>query len=149
MPNLPPGARNTHSDYDNSEKLLVSWAGDFTATPVIDESFDFFLHNYYDPVLKQTRQRPEFLAPGFLGIKFLYISADSNGVENKINGFAWSAASPSQDHSGPYLGVVGLDSKYEAMANPLLLSEAFRILRIPVWVKIDSMPIFHWDHLIY
>ncbi len=126
MPNLPPGARNTQSYYDSSEKLLVSWAGDFTATPIIDESFDYFLHDYYDPVLKQTRQRPEFLAPGFLGIKFLYISPDSNGVENKINGFAWSAASPSQDHSGPYLGVVGLDSKYEAMANPLLLSEAFQ-----------------------
>lgn len=124
FPNFPDGARNTHSSYDSENRLLVAHAGDFTATPGIDESFDFFNHVVYDPINDRNTLSPEFIAPGFMGIKFLYISPDSNGVENSIR-FAWSAAAPTNDHSGPFLGVAGLDNKYAAMADPLLLSEAF------------------------
>ncbi|MBN2364935.1 MAG: hypothetical protein EH225_02170 [Calditrichaeota bacterium] len=126
FPNLPAGARNTHSSYDPQNRQVVCWAGDYTDTPGVNESFDYFEHLEYDPVENRNVIRPEFLAPGYTGIKFLYISPDSLGRENTINGFAWSAASPSQDHSGPFLGVAGLDNKYDAMANPLLLSEAFQ-----------------------
>jgi hypothetical protein len=124
-PNLPEGARNTQSTFDEEERLLIAWAGDNPETPVTDESFDYYENTRFDPIQDQTVREPEFLAPGFLGIKFLYIAPDSTGRENHINGFAWSAAAPSQDHSGPFLGVTGLDNKYNAMADPLLLSEAF------------------------
>jgi len=124
FPNFPDGARNTQATYDPDKRLMVAWAGDFAATPGIDESFDFFQHVRYDPITDRNVFSPEFIAPGFMGIKFLYVSPDSNGVENKIN-FVWSAAAPTNDHSGPFLGVAGLPSKYEAMANPLQLSEAF------------------------
>ncbi|MFZ5517637.1 MAG: T9SS type A sorting domain-containing protein [Candidatus Zhuqueibacterota bacterium] len=122
--NFPDGARNTHSSYDADDRLLLAFAGDFIATPGLDESFDFFNHVVYDPIRDENTLSPEFIAPGFMGIKFLYVSPDSNGVENSIR-FAWSAAAPTNDHSGPFLGIAGLDSKYEAMANPTLLSEAF------------------------
>ena len=125
FPNFPSGARNTHSTFDPEKRLLVAWAGDLTTTPGFDESYDFFEHVRYDPITNQNILSPEYIAPGFLGIKFLYISPDSTGIENRLNGFAWSAAAPTADHSGPFLGVAGLENKYAAMANPLLLSEAF------------------------
>lgn len=125
FPNLPEGARNTRSTFDPEKRLLVAWAGDNPETPITDESFDYFENARFDPIDDGIVREPEFIAPGFLGIKFLYISPDSTGMENHINGFAWSAAAPSQDHSGPFLGVTGLDNKYNAMVDPLLLSEAF------------------------
>lgn len=125
FPNFPDGARNTRSTYDPEKMQLVARAGDFAGTPGVDDSFDPFDHLQYDPITDRSETSPEFVAPGFLGLRFLYISADTTGIENHINGFAWSAAAPSNDHSGPFLGVAGLDNKYAAMANPLLLSEAF------------------------
>lgn len=125
FPNAPAGARNTHSTFDADEKLLVAWAGDLTTTPGEDESFDYHEHVRYNPIDDRDILEPEYVAPGFWGLKFLYISPDSLGNENHINGFAWSAAAPSSDHSGPFLGVAGLENKYAAMANPLRLSEAF------------------------
>ncbi len=125
FPNFPEGARNTHSRWDQERRLLVAWAGDFTQSPGIDESFDLFQERVCDPVRDRATVTSRFLAPGFVGLKFLHISPDSSGQPNRINGFAWSAAPPTNDHSGPFLGVAGLVSKYAAMANPLLLSEAF------------------------
>lgn len=124
-PNFPDGARNTKSSFDEDRRLLLAWAGDLTATPGIDESFDYFEHLRYDAINDRNIIVPEYVAPGILGIKFLYSSPDSTGQENRLNGFAWSAAAPSNDHSGPFLGVAGLDNKYSAMADPLKLSEAF------------------------
>ncbi|MBN1153989.1 T9SS type A sorting domain-containing protein [candidate division KSB1 bacterium] len=124
-PNFPDGARNTKSSFDEDKRLLLAWAGDLTTTPGVDESFDYFEHLRYDAINDRNIVEPEFVAPGILGIKFLYISPDSTGQENRLNGFAWSAAAPSNDHSGPFLGVAGLDNKYAAMADPLKLSEAF------------------------
>ncbi|MCI0515144.1 hypothetical protein L0128_18170 [candidate division KSB1 bacterium] len=131
FPNFPDGPRNTQSTYNPAERLLVAWAGDYTGTPGVNESFDFFNHVLYDPIQDRNVISPEFVAPGFLGIKFLYISPDSTGIENRINGFVWSAASPTNDHSGPFLGVAGLNEKYAAMADPLQLSEAFTDPRDP------------------
>ncbi|MDZ7384863.1 MAG: hypothetical protein ONB07_01965 [candidate division KSB1 bacterium] len=125
FPNFPEGARNTHSRWAPERRLLVAWAGDFTPTLGSDESFDFLQERVYDPVQGRSVVSSRFLAPGFIGIKFLHVSPDSTGQANRINGFAWSAAPPTNDHSGPFLGVAGLPSKYAAMANPLLLSEAF------------------------
>jgi hypothetical protein len=125
FPNYPAGAKNTHSTFDAEEQLLVAWAGDLTTTPGEDESFDYHEHVRYNPINDRDILKPEHVAPGFWGLKFLYISPDSSGEENHINGFAWSAAAPSSDHSGPFLGVAGLENKYTAMANPLHLSEAF------------------------
>ena len=124
-PNYPSGARNTQSRWDADSLTLISWAGDFSATSNWDESFDLFSSTVYDPVLGEDIVESEYLAPGFMGIRFLYISPDSSGLENQINGFSWSAAAPSGDHSGPFLGVLGLDNKYDAMADPSLLSNAF------------------------
>lgn len=125
FPNYPPGARNTRSNFDATRMLLTARAGDFTETPGVDESFDFFRHIYYDPIKDRNYISPEFIAPGVIGIKFLYISPDSLGRENHLNGFVWTAAAPTNDHSGPFLGVSGLIPKYAAMADPLQLSEAF------------------------
>jgi len=123
-PNLPDGARNTESRYDQGQRMLVSWAGDYTESGDRDETYDYFEHAEYDAITDQTRFQPEFVAPGYHGIKFLYISPDSTGQENHINGFVWSAASPSND-AGPFEEVQGLDNKYRAMANPLNLTRAF------------------------
>jgi hypothetical protein len=87
-PNLPEGARNTHSVYDADKRLLTAWAGDNPETPVTDESFDYYENARFDPIRDRTIREPEFLAPGHLGIQFLYISPDSTGNENHINGFA-------------------------------------------------------------
>lgn len=124
FPNLTDGARNTVSSYDASQRLLVARAGDFRQTVGVDESFDPYTFVSYDPINDRNIQVPEFVAPGFVGIKFLYISPDTSGVENRINGFAWAAGSPSQD-SGPFESVLGLDDKYDAMRDPLLLTRAF------------------------
>ncbi len=126
FPNYPPGAKNTMSAYDPTEKLLTAWAGDLNTTPGRDESYDYFEHQIYDPIHNVNRIEPEFIAPGYMGIKFLYISRDSSGVENKIKDFVWSAAPATNDHAAPFFGVTGLDAKYQAMENPLLLSEAFK-----------------------
>ena len=125
FPNFPDGAKNTTCTFDEEEFLMVGWAGDLKTTPGIDESFDYFEHLRYDAINDRNIIEPEYVAPGFLGIKFLYVSPDTSGEANRLNGFAWSAAAPSSDHSGPFLGVAGLDNKYEAMADPLKLSEAF------------------------
>jgi len=126
FPNAPAGAKNARSIWDPAQKLLTCWAGDLAATPGTDESWDFFEHYIYDPVTNRNRIEPEFVAPGVLGIKFLSISPDSNGVADRISDFVWSAAPATNDHAAPFLGVTGLDAKYDAMANPLLLSEAFK-----------------------
>lgn len=125
FPNFPDGARNTRSTYDPAKMELIAWAGDFAGTPGEDDSFDPFNHLTYEPITNRSQSDLEFVAPGFLGLRFLAISPDSNGSANRVNGFAWSAAAPSNDHSGPFLGVAGLESKYAAMADPRLLSEAF------------------------
>lgn len=125
FPNFPDGARNTHSTYDPETVTLLAWAGDFKETPNEDESFDYFEHQRYDPFTDRFKSEPEFLAPGKMGIRFLHISADSTGQENRINGFYWSAAPPSNDHSGPFLEVAGIDNKYSAMADPSKLTQAF------------------------
>lgn len=124
FPNLNQGARNTQSRYYPDEKMAVSWAGDYKATPGLDESYDFFNYLSFDPILNENISIPEFIAPGAVGIKILYAPADKDGIENKINGFAWSAGAPSQD-SGPFQEVQGINAKYEATANPLLLTRAF------------------------
>ena len=125
FPNFPPGARNARSRWNPEEKLLTCRAGDLAATPGFDESYDYFEHYIYDPVADRNRIEPEFVAPGVMGLKFLALPPDSNGVEG-INDFVWSAAPATNDHAAPFLGVTGLDAKYAAMADPMLLSEAFR-----------------------
>ena len=124
-PNYPEGARNTQSRWDADKLTLTSWAGDLSSSTGWDESFDHFSSTVYNPVLGEDVVESEYLAPGFMGLRFLYISPDSSGIENHVNGFVWSAAAPSGDHSGPFLGVLGLDNKYVAMANPLMLTNAF------------------------
>ena len=124
FPNLTDGARNTIGSWDPDRQLLTAYAGDYRSTPAFDESFDPFTFVKYDPINDRNLQQPEFVAPGFMGIKFLSIAPDSNGVADKINGFAWSAGSPSQD-TGPFESVLGLNDKYDAMADPSLLTRAF------------------------
>ena len=124
-PNYPAGARNTQSRWDADSLTLINWAGDLSSSTSWDESFDFYSTVVYDPVLGQDVVETEYLAPGFMGLRFLYISPDTTGLENHVNGFTWSAAAPSGDHSGPFLGVLGLDNKYDAMADPSLLANAF------------------------
>lgn len=125
FPNFIDGARNTRSAYNPANKTLTAWAGDYLDSPTQDESFDYFVHSELDPLTDTYYEKPEFIAPGFMGIKFLHISADSSGQENRINGFRWCAASATDDYGGPFLDVAGLDNKYMAMANPDLLTGAF------------------------
>ncbi|MCB9070679.1 MAG: hypothetical protein H6629_23125 [Calditrichae bacterium] len=122
-PNLTDGARNTIGKWQPDEWLISTYAGDYTSSPGIDETFDPYDFVTYDPVNDRNVITNEFVAPGFVGIKFLEIPADTNGV-SKINGFAWSTGAPSQD-SGPFENVLGLDDKYDAMADPSLLTRAF------------------------
>ncbi len=124
FPNLTKGARNTISRYDPEKKMVISWAGDYKDTPNIDESFDPYEYMRYDPITNQNIRIPEFVAPGAVGIKILSVPPDTNGVENKINGFAWSAGAPSQD-VGPFQEVQGVNAKYAATADPTLLTRAF------------------------
>ncbi len=124
FPNLTRGARNTISRYDPEHRMVISWAGDYRATSDVDESYDPYEYIRYDPVSSQNIRIPEFIAHGAVGIKMVYIPPDTNGVENKINGFAWSAGAPSQD-VGPFQEVQGVNAKYAATADPTLLTRAF------------------------
>ncbi len=124
-PNLTSGARNVESYWDPNERLLTFWAGDFKDSPGVDDSYDYFENQVYDPVEDNFDTEPEFIAHGHAGIKFLYISPDTFGVANRINGFTWSTAPPSGSSTAPFLGVTGLDAKYEAMEDVSKLSDAF------------------------
>lgn len=124
FPNYTRGARNTTGYYDENDRLAVAWAGDFKGTTGVDESFDPFRHSVFDTQSGQISQFTEYMAPGFTGIRFLHISPDTNGVENRINGFTWSAGAADKD-GGPFEDVLGLNNKYEAMADPSKLTRAF------------------------
>ncbi len=124
FPSYPDGARNTHSSYDPSSRMAVAYAGDFSPTSQTDESFDYYEYLDYDPVTQQNVKAPEFIAPGYTGIRFLYISPDSTGQENHIRAFGWSAGATSNDQ-GPFESVLGLDNKYAAMRDPMKLTRAF------------------------
>jgi hypothetical protein len=124
FPNLTKGARNTQSRYYEDERMVVSWADDFLDTPGDNEQFDYFEFSEYDPVSDRNLVLPEYVAPAAVGVKFLYISPDSTGTENRIRKFAWSAGAPMQD-TGPFQQVQGVGNKYNATGDPMLLTRAF------------------------
>lgn len=124
FPTYPDGARNTRSYYDAQKQMVVAYAGDFNLTTQTNESYDYYEYLKYDPVTQKNVKAPEYIAPGYMGIRFLYISPDSTGQENHIRSFCWSAGSPSNDQ-GPFESILGLDNKYASMRDPKRLTRAF------------------------
>ena len=124
FPTYPDGARNTRSYYDADKQMVVAYAGDFTETAQSNESYDYYEYLKYDPVTQDNVAAPEYIATGYAGVRFLYISPDSTGQENRIAAFNWSAGLNSGDQ-GPFGSVLGLDNKYLAMRNPMLLTQGF------------------------
>ncbi len=83
-PNLTSGARNVESQWNAEEKLLTYYAGDFKDSPGTDDSYDYHVRQRYNAFSDKFDDIPEWVAPGHAGIKFLYISADTFGVENRF-----------------------------------------------------------------
>ena len=52
-------------------------------------------------------------------MKFIYISPDSSGRANRINGYAWSAADDRIDLYGPFgTAGIGLEGRYAICKDP-------------------------------
>src|SRR6056297_1386650 len=113
-PNYLSGARNTQSAYDDEERLVTAWAGDYRHTNN-DEQYDFFEYQVYNSVTNEYEMESEFMAPGKMGIKILDATLNNKDVDVK---FTWSAGSPNSDYEGPFAGVAGFENKYNAMKDP-------------------------------
>jgi hypothetical protein len=124
-PSYRAGARNTHSRWDSEKRLLTAWAGDFTLTADMDDSYDPYEYYRYSAIDNVERPRTEFMAPGIVGIKLLEVTPDEGPEPDKINKFTWSAGAPDSDYQGPFTAVAGVKNKYDAMKDPSLLFDAF------------------------
>ncbi|MDD5582305.1 MAG: hypothetical protein PHS99_03715 [Candidatus Marinimicrobia bacterium] len=123
-PSYRAGARNTHSRWNEEERLLLAWAGDFTLNPQKDDSWDPYESYQYSAIENLERPITEYMAPGMIGIKLLEVSPNDGPDPNKIR-FTWSAGPPDSDYQGPFTAVAGMKNKYDAIKDPSLLYDAF------------------------
>jgi len=110
FPQFGAGALNNRFLYDTRRRLLYGWADDYTAAPENDK---------YDPYLYEAGGPPskrEWLAPAFVGLKFLYISRNKSGRENQVGPVAWSVSEPRS--SFPFTGLNTPELWYAAMKDP-------------------------------
>jgi len=111
FPSYSAGSRNNRFIFDPTRRLIYGWAIDFPVTAGVDETYDFYPQGGPD-------RKGEFLAPGYPGLKFLYISPDSTGRTNRINGYAWAVADDRIDLYGPFIGITGYATEYEILKDP-------------------------------
>lgn len=122
-PNHPSGARNTIARWNEANRSVTAWAGDYAETSE-DEAFGYYSYLSFNSFTNEYEDNSEYMAPAKVGIKLLddFSAFDTT---SRFNGFVWAQGPSSSDYEGPFAGVSGLENKYNAMANPLLLNEAF------------------------
>ncbi len=139
FPNYNQGARNTRVLWDQNRRMMYAYASDFKESSGND-SYDYWEAGGPD-------RQGEYLAPAYVGLKFLYISPDSSGTENRINGYGWSASHPTQgSHPFTDKGIMELD--YAVIKNPAMATDAItspgdsRWGSTKVWTLVSLGP---WD----
>lgn len=122
-PSHPAGARNTVGRWDPEQRRVTAWADDYAETAE-DESFGYYSYLSYNNYTNEYEEEHEYMAPAKIGIMLLddYTAFDTS---SHFNGFVWAQGPSSSDYEGPFAGVSGLENKYNAMADPLLLNDAF------------------------
>ncbi len=126
-PQYSEGARNNRFFFIPTERLLFGYADDFSATVGRNEKY-----GYYDQGGPQ--RQGEWLAPGYPGLRFLYISPDSTGRANRINGYAWSAGDDRIDLYGPFgTAGIGLDGRYAICKDPRNAASVVVSPADPIW----------------
>ncbi len=122
-PNHPAGARNTLGRWNESTRSITAWAGNYAETAE-DESFGYYSYFSFNSFTSEYEDQYEYMAPAKIGIKLLD-DFSAYDTSSRFNGFVWAQGPSSSDYEGPFAGVSGLVNKYNAMANPMLLNEAF------------------------
>ena len=122
-PNHPAGARNTIGRWNEAKRSVTAWAGNYSETAE-DESFGYYSYLSFNSFTNEYEDHYEYMAPAKIGIKLLD-DFSAYDTSSRFNGFVWAQGPSSSDYEGPFAGVSGLENKYNAMANPMLLNEAF------------------------
>ncbi len=139
FPEYNDGARNTRMIWDPFRRMMYGYATNFKEEEG-DQSYD-----YWDKG-GPTREG-EYLAPGYAGIKFLYISPDSSGQENRIHDYGWAASHPTQA-THPFTNKAEQNAKYRVIREPANATDAMtgmgddRWGRSRVWSLVTLGP---WD----
>lgn len=137
FPELTPGARNTWFFYDNTRRMIWGRAADYPPT-VANEDYDYSANQ--GPVLEDGTNSGEWLAPGFVGVRLIFSSADKTGANTRVNKFGWSAASNSIDLSGPFTGISGTkEAKYDVLKDPANASSFVNSPGDTVYMKRNRM----------
>jgi len=104
------GNRDNMFEYDKQERLFYGWNDDFSEEPG-DDTFDYWPDG-------GPNQRGEWLAPAYVGLKFLYISPNDSGEANYIHDYTWSAQDPTTV-ANPFINASGLDKgTYSVIKDP-------------------------------
>jgi len=104
------GNRDNVFTYDENRRMFYGWNGDFEGRAG-DDTYDYWTQG-------GPNQNGEWLAPGFAGLRFLYISPNDSGVANHIHDYTWSAMDPTLATT-PFSGASGYDmGQYEIIRNP-------------------------------
>ncbi len=139
FPNYNAGSRNTRMLWDRNRRLMYGYATDFK-----DVAGNFSYDYWADG---GPERKGEYLAPGYAGIKFLYISPDSTGEENRIHNYSWAASHPTQS-SHPFTNKGTMEEDYAVLKNPTLATDAItspgddRWGSSKIWTMVSLGP---WD----
>lgn len=139
FPEYNDGARNTRIIWDPYRRMMYGYATNFKEEEG-DQSYD-----YWDK--GGPNREGEYLAPGYAGIKFLYISPDSTGQENRIHDYGWAASHPTQA-THPFTNKAEQNAKYRVIREPANATDAMagmgddRWGRSRVWTLVTLGP---WD----
>ena len=124
FPDYNQGARNTRMVWDGTRRLMYGYAANFSETPG-DDAYDYWEQG-------GPNRQGEYLAPGYAGLKFLYISPDSSGRANRIHKYGWAASHPTQA-SHPFTNQGTLDAEYQIIRNPALATDAITSMGDTRW----------------
>ena len=139
FPNYNSGARNTRILWDSRRRMMYAYASDFK------DSYGNDSYDYWD--IGGPKREGEFLAPGYAGLQFLYISPDSSDKADRINKYGWAASHPTQA-SHPFTNKGTLEEDYAVLKNPGLATDAItspgdeRWGSSRVWTMVSLGP---WD----
>jgi len=120
------GARNNRMIWDPVKRMMYGYATNFKDEEG-DETYDFWEKGGPD-------REGEYLAPGYAGIKFLYISPDSSGQANRVHDYGWAASHPTQA-SHPFTDKGSLELDYAVIRNPAQATDAITSMGDPRWGK--------------
>jgi len=117
FPRFSSGSRNNRFIYDVPRRTIYGYAQDLNETAAQNETYMWYPDG-------GPEGRGEWAAPGYAALRFLYISPNDLGQENRINRVVWSAAEDQIDLYGPFAGIEGYRDRYDILRDPTNASEA-------------------------